>query len=465
MVSPLATNALPANIAANGTNSGIVPPDVLAQVTKTLQSQNTLAPRLNAALASDQTKLSGLGQLRGALSSFQNVVQAISGDGLSTAAQSSSTAVVKAIGSKSAEAGSYNVVVSQLAQSQVLQSKNVAGVDTLVGGATPSSIKIEFGSTSSSGFVPSGAPKTIKIDSSNNSLQGIASAINQADTGVTAKIVRSSGNQVALQLTGPTGASQSLRVSVTGDTDLKNLLDFNPAGQKALSQVTAAQDAQFTVNGVAGHSASNTVTTAITGTRLELNSKGSSQVVVTQDNSQIATNVSNLVTSFNQLNAKLKTLSQGELKQDGAATRVLDNLNRSLRNSQVTGSNGLSFNLASVGISSAANGDLVLDKAKLQSAIATDPSAVSHLFAQSGTGVADTLNSQIKSAIGSDGSIQRETSAINKDISSLNAKKANLARSLTLQANALIKQYTAQQNTALPGAGTSGPSSLFDFLG
>ncbi len=462
MVSPLATGT--SNLSASGSNTGIVPADVLAQVTRTLQSKNTLAPKLNAALANDQTKLSGLGQLRGALATFQNVVQAVSGDGLSTAAQSSSTAVLKATGSRAAQAGTYNVVVSELAQSQVLQSKPQTAADTLIGSGTPTSIKIDFGTAGNGGFVPSGAGKIVKIDSGSNSLAGIASAINAAETGVTAKVVRS-GNQSSLQLTSPTGTSQSLRISVSGDADLKNLLEYNPNGQKGLSQVAQARNAEFTVNGVAGSSASNTVTNAITGTRLELAAKGTSSVVITQDNSQIANNVSNLVTSFNQLNSKLKSLSQGELKTEGSAARVQDALARTLRNSSVTGSDGNQLTLASVGISSGTNGDLVLDKTKLQAAIAADPSGVSRLFSQSGSGVADSLNGQIKNAIGADGSVTREAAAVNKDISSLNAKKANLARALTLQANALIKQYTAQQNTALPGLPDGSPKSLFDIIG
>ena len=464
MVSPLATGSTASSLSASGTANGAVPADVLARVTKTLQAKNTLAPKLNAALANDQTKLSGLGQLRGALATFQNVVQAVSGDGLNTAAQSSSTAVLKATGSKSAQSGTYNVVVSELAQSQVLQSKAQSGPDALIGSGTPSTIKIDFGSAGNGGFVPAGVSKTVKIESGNNSLAGIASAINAADTGVTAKVVRT-GNQSSLQLTSPTGANQSLRISVNGDTDVKKLLEYNPDGQKGLSQVAQAKNAEFTVNGVAGSSASNTVTSAITGTRLELASKGSSSVVVTQDNSQIATNVSNLVSSFNQLSGKLKSLSQGELKNEGSATRVQEALNRTLRNSSVTGSDGNTLTLASVGISASANGELALDKTKLQAAIATDPTGVSRLFAQSGTGVADSLNGQIKSAIGQDGSIARESAAVNKDISSLNAKKANLARTLTLQANALIRQYTAQQNTALPGLPDGAPKSLFDIIG
>jgi flagellar hook-associated protein 2 len=462
MVSPLANKP---NIPTSGTNTGVVPPDVLARVTQTLQSKNTLAPQINAALATDRTKLSGLGQLQSALNSFQTVAQSISGEGLQIGASSSAGNVLKVIGSKSAQAGSFNVVVNQLAQGQVLQTRAVASSTAAIGAGTPTSIKIDFGSTSNGAFVPGGTPKSVTINSGNNSLQGIASAINEGNFGVEAKVVKS-GNQAALQLTAPTGSNQTLRISVNGDAALKNLLSNEAPNQQNLGQVRAGTNAEFTVNGVAGTSQTNVTTTAIAGTRLELNAKGSSQVVVTQDSSQVVKNVDNLVSAFNTLNGKLRSLAQNELKNDGTAKETQERLQRTLRNSSVTGTDGNTFNLASVGINIATNGDLTLDRNKLQAAIVTDPGAVSRLFAQSGTGVADGLSNQVKSLTGANGSVTRETAAVNKDISALNTKKTNLARALTLQANALVKQYSQQQSNALPGLpnGTSS-GNLFDILG
>ncbi len=472
MVSPLAAAPqsnplLGTKPSTTGANGGIVPPDVLAQVAQTLQSKNTLAPKLNAALANDRTKLSGLGQLQSALSNFQNVVQAISGDGINTSATSSATNVLSASSSKAAQSGKFQVVVTQLAQSQVLQTRAQSGgsatADTPIGSGSPSIIKIESGNLNSSGFVPNGVAKSVSIKTGNNSLQGIAAAINDANIGVSAKVVKN-GKEAALTLTGPSGANQTLRIAVSGDADLQKLLNFNPANAaQNLNTITAAQDAQFKVNGVAGSSNSNVLTTAIPGTRLELTGKGSSEVSVAQDNTQIANNVNRFVSTFNSLNAKLKSLDQGELKNEGSAGRVQDQLARTLRNSSSTSNDGSSFNLASVGISFTKNGDLALDKAKLQAAIVTDPGAVSRLFAQENTGLADGLNNQIKAVTGAQGSISRETVSINKDISSLNAKKASLAAALTAQANALVKQYT-QQSSALPGFGGQGGSNLFDII-
>ena len=62
--------------------------DVSARVTKVMQAQNTGAAKLNAALTSDTTTLSGLGKLLNALSTFQSLAQPLS----SSTASASSTA-------------------------------------------------------------------------------------------------------------------------------------------------------------------------------------------------------------------------------------------------------------------------------------------------------------------------------------------------------------------------------------
>lgn len=61
---------------SNSTSSNSA--EVLAQVSKTLESKNTVAPKLNAALANDNTKLSALGKLMNGLTTFQSVAQSLS---------------------------------------------------------------------------------------------------------------------------------------------------------------------------------------------------------------------------------------------------------------------------------------------------------------------------------------------------------------------------------------------------
>ena len=446
--------------------SGGVSPEVLARVSRTLQAQNSLAPKLNAALSSDKAKLSGLGQLQSALGSLQDVLQSLSGNGLSTNASSSASKVLTASSSASAQTGTYSIQVKQLAQGQVLQSKLVKSPDVTLASDVPTQVKLELGSASGSGFAanPAVKAKSIVINPNNSSLQGIASAINEANFGVTAKVTQSGANY-SLSLSTPTGTENTLRISVTGDSTLQKLLAYSPNGVKNLSETVAAQNAQLNVNGKDISSQSNTVSNAVTGTSLKLTAKGSSEVVIKQDNEQVGKNISNFVANFNAVNSKLRSLQQNELKTERAPSQVQDQFSRALRNASTTGSDGNTLNLEKLGITLQKNGDLALDAEKLQAALTRDPSAVTQLFSNNSSGLTESLNNQIKSLTGSGGSISREVSNVNKDIASLNQKKDSLSRALTLQANALARQYS-QQSSALPGlTDGSKPGNLFDILG
>lgn len=66
--------------ASNAGNLGAAPStDVYKRVQQTLTSQNTGVAKLNATLARDQTRLSGLGQLQSALATFQTRAASLAG--------------------------------------------------------------------------------------------------------------------------------------------------------------------------------------------------------------------------------------------------------------------------------------------------------------------------------------------------------------------------------------------------
>ena len=427
---------------------------VYARVQRVMASQNTGVVKLNAALAHDQTRLSALGQLSGALSGLQAIAQALGGAGLSTSATASSPGVLAAVASGAAASGSHAVDVQQLAQGQSLSSAVQAGAGTAIGSGAKTVIKVEFGTTAGNGFTPNGAAgsKTLTIDSSNNTLQGIAAALKSA--GIDASVV-ASGKGVALSINGPSGSANSMRVSVGGDAALKDLLAYNPSGIKKLNQGVPAQDALLTLDGKDIKSASNTLTGALAGTTLSLTATGKTNVLVAQDSSKIAGNIGTLVGAYNSLNAKLKSLQQGDLKSDLALGQVSSQL------SQLLQAGGTSVAaLAGAGISIARNGDLQIDASKLDSAVAADPGAVGKLFTNNGKGIADQLVARIALLTGDSGAISRETGTAGADLAALNGKKADLGKALTAQATALAKLYSQQEQASANGAGTS----LFDFM-
>lgn len=418
--------------------------DVYAKVNRIMQAQNTAAPKLNAALTADKTTLSGIGQLQGALASFQGVIQSLSGNGLNFSAASSAGNVLSATTSSRSVAGNYAIQVTQLAQSQVLRTKSMASPDTAISTGGVTRISIDFGSTSGSAFTTSAAVpgKTVTIPGGTITLQGIAAAINDANTGVTAKVA-ASGAGYALELSSPSGAASSMRIGVSGDTALRSLLTYNPAGVKNLSQTASAQNSVLTINGAALSSKSNTIADAIPGTTLNLTAKGSSNLVVTQGAAQESQNVSNFVDSYNTLNDRLNALRQGELKKDGTALHIQNQLAQTFTSGTTPAA------LARIGITMQKNGNLTVKASQLQNAVKADPVGVARLFTNGGKGLADNLNTQLQGLIGTTGSIAKTTTALNKDIATLNSQKSNLEKVLTTRANMLV-QFYSQQNANLP---------------
>ncbi|MDC8756280.1 flagellar filament capping protein FliD [Janthinobacterium fluminis] len=436
-----------------GAPQGGVSADVYARVEKVMSSQNKGVLKLNNALARDQIKLSGLGQLQNALASFQGVAQGMSGSGLATSATSSAKGVLGAATTSKAAAGTYAVDVQQLARGQTLTSAGRASADAVIGTGAPATIKVEFGSSDGKTFTPGEEKaKTITIKSGNNTLQGIAAAFKEA--GIDAQVIKGEGGY-ALALNGQSGAAASMRISVGGDAAVSDLLAYKPGATKGMVQTAAAQDALLTVNGKAVTSASNSVATAIDGVTLSLAGKGSSSVVVARDTSQIASNVAGLVSAYNSLNTKIQSLKEGELKS-GAAAQAGNQLAQVL----TSGSNGVPKSvLAEAGITMGKNGELLLDEKKLKSAIAADPDAVSKLFTNNGQGVADQFATKIAALTGESGVVKKEAASVGKEITALTNKKAVMAKALTAQANALAQLYSQQA-----GAGAGGGRSLFDFM-
>lgn len=239
----------------------------------------------------------------------------------------------------------------------------------------------------------------VKIDSSNNSLQGIRDAINKANIGITATIVSdgsASPNHLILTST-KTGATSSMKISVTGtdggvaDTALNDLLGYDPTGVQNLKQNTAAQDTKLNVNGVQVTSATNSVSEAIQGVTLSVGRVGQANLHVDRDSASVTTSVGNFVKAYNDLNKSIKdatsydaaTKKGGPLLGDPTVRSLQAQVRRQL-STAVTGLNGDLTTLSSIGISFQKDGTLSLDSTKLGAAIKNDFDGIAGLFAAVG---------------------------------------------------------------------------------
>ena len=342
--------------------------------------------------------ISALGSLKGALADFQSTLSSV--NAIDTYkkrnASSSSASAVSVSVTADAAVGTFNLSVASLAKSQSLAVRNqFSSVNEVVGTGT---LTFTLGTTSYTsnantandtygGFVAKAgaASKTVTIDSSNSTLSGVRDAINAADIGVSAAIVNDGTSFRLLISNNSTGAENSLQINVSdsgdsNDTDQSGLsrLAFNSsAGTTNVYQTTAASDAAFTINGLSLTSTGNTVTDAVTGMTLTLKEiTSSADISVTDNQSGIKQAINTFVSGYNDLITTLNQLTsydsatgvRGALQGDFSARSIVSKLRSTLGNT-ADGYKGELSRLPELGITSSTTGTLVVDDAKLTSAL------------------------------------------------------------------------------------------------
>ena len=434
--------------------------DVNSLVSQLMSLERRPIDKLNTQITGYQTKISSFGTISGLVSGFQTALNSLNNSLQEFSATPSDASIFSASAISTAAAGTYALEVTKLAQSQNLVAAGRTSSSTAISDGTATTVTFDFGtisggtltagSYSGATFASNGsATKSITIDGTNNTLQGIRDAINAAKMGVTATVVNDgSATPYRLALTSNnSGISNSLKISTTGgDGTLNTLLGYDPAGIQNLNQTVAAQNANFTVNGIAIDKTSNIVTDAIQGVTLTLGKITTTPATLTvaHNTSAVSTAGAGFVDAYNALSSQLKsrsafgnaTTAGGALAGDGTVRLMLSQV-RDVFSTAASG--GILTHLAQVGISFKSDGTLKLDSSKLNSAINGDFSDVTNLFS-SATGFATRLDAWATSALGSGGLIDTRTSSLNTSIKGYNEQISRLEIRMT----ALQKRYTTQ---------------------
>ncbi|WP_246796431.1 flagellar filament capping protein FliD [Burkholderia perseverans] len=473
--------------------------DVNTLVTALVNSKTAAqATLLSTAIAQDQLKSQAYTALQTALSTLQTSLATLSDGSLAqTYTATASGNGLTATAGTGAVAGTYQIGVTQIAQSQSLSSPAFGASTQLGTGTMTLSIN--------------GKSSTINIDSSNNTLAGIKDAINNAsdNPGVTATIVNGADGAHLVLSSTSSGAANTINVSVdaTSDTGLSELGVTSTAsttgGQSSIvsagttaatswTQSTAAQDAEFTVGGIQNSSSTNTVTSAIAGVTLNLTQAAVSTTtpVTTQtltiaaDTTKQASAITTFVTNYNALVTAMQTVGSfdnstsktsptvGALFGDSALNSIQSQLSSLLGGSFT--SNGTTATLKSLGITvsdgsdGATAGDLVVDQSALTTALSSNPAAAASLF-NSTNGLGEKMNAAITSITSDNGVLTQSINTVTSDLTSLNTQQTALtayAQTLTTQyntqftqLNTLLAEMTTNQNyltQLFGGANSSG---------
>jgi len=394
---------------------------------KTAAQATTLANQQS----SDNTTLSAIGQMKSSLTALQNSLTGLSdGSIFSQLGATMSGTGITATTSTGAAAGSYSISVQQIATANQISSGAYASGATLGTGT----VTIGVGSGS----------MTVNLDSTNNTLAGLASAINASTSnpGVTASVVTASDGQHLVLTSTQTGAANTVTISAGAGVDT----GLNTA---SFAQVTTGQDAKLTISGNAVTSASNTVTGALTGVTLSLTAAavGTTQTASVATNTTAITNaIQGFANAYNSWISIEKSLSSYDTSSSSAGPLLGD----AMLNSAVNGIasvmasgvtvGGTTYSLAQIGLDLNNDGTLNFTSSTLQSTLTSSPTMVQNVFnGTNGIGqqLSNFINSYTESTVGQ---IDQRTSSINSDLTSITQQQA----SLTAYQQSLTDQYNAQ---------------------
>jgi flagellar hook-associated protein 2 len=170
---------------------------------------------------------------------------------------------------------------------------------------------------------------------------------------------------------------------------------------------------------------------------------------IANDNTTIGGNIQSFVTAYNTLQSTLAQLggynsstnTAGPMMGDAGLEGIQSQVQQALYSIVNTGSSTYNT-LASIGITTNADGTLSLKNATLQNALSSNFTAVSRLFSSS-SGVAASLDTDIKSALGPNGSLTAEGNTLASQDNSLTQQSNQLQTQMAALQASLTQQYSA----------------------
>ncbi|MBH3437062.1 flagellar filament capping protein FliD [Pseudomonas luteola] len=442
---------------AGTTVSGIGTGIDTASIVKALVNAEK-APKLNQITTqrtSAQTTLSAVGSLKSALETFKTAMGKIntasSFTGLS--ANTSNEKAVTVTASDNAVSGTYQVKVDKLATGSKVATAVIADA-TKEYSAGKLVISQGDGSTGSTDY-------SVEI-AEGSSLQEVRDAINSSlqTKGITANIISdNSGSRLVLSST-TTGSNTDL--SVRGSTselaafDAGSVIDTNTGTATTKGTVlTQAQDAEYSIDGLAMKSKTNTLDKAISGITLTLGTAGeTSTVTVGSNTSSLKSSVKSFVDAYNALISTTSSLTKvstttgtdsstvtaSALTGDASVRELLSAVRKELVNS--SGQTGEITMLSQLGIMTTQSGKLEINDTKLDAAIAKNPTGLADFFTGD-NGLLSRLSEKVDVYTASDGILAKRQTSLQGKLDDLNDQQDALDRRVTKLEATLNAKYNA----------------------
>lgn len=415
------------NSSDGGLGAGI---DVSQLVSAALANQTaelTLLQNQQSTVTSEQSALTTISN---DVQSLQNAAFALTdplGTLLDVAATSSNNSVVTASAEPGAATVTHTVVVNNLATTSSEYSAPVASGSTPIATGT---LTIQVGTSAA---VP------VTVDSSNDTLAGLAQSIDNANLGVTATVINdASGSRLAI-VSNTSGAPGDLTITTS-------------TGLPAFTKAVTGQNASVSVDGIPISSTTNTISSAINGVTLNLQSQAPGEPVTISTGPDVndqTTAINNFVSAYNtvigDLNAQFTVNSQtgepGPLQADSTLALAQNQLLSAVAFA-TTGDGGVN-SLADLGITLNNDGTLSVNSTTLANALQNDPVAVQQFFAGATAGTFGSNLTNALSLIGDpvSGSIQQDLNGLAETQNDMTQQISDFQDQLNTQQTQLTAEY------------------------
>ncbi len=384
-----------AGISSIGIGSGVLTSDLIDKLANA--ERKPTESRLNQQEETAKAKLSDFGRIQSLITDLRLNARSL-GNVASLAPRigTSSNSAVAVTASNSAAVGQYSMQVSKLASAHSLATGVFPDKDETAIGAGRMTVTV------------GGVSKIINITNANNTLDGIAKEINNAKMGVSASVINTGSGFQLIMTAEKTGAVNGIEIGIQdndGDSTDGNGLSrlAYDATTKNLNQMIAAEDAQFSINGISVTRSSNSVSDLIEGLTFNLTAETTSPAIVkvARDTDLVAERVQEFVDKFNELQELINEVTAfnpgggaGGTLVGNSSVRQISAQSKAILGSIVQGLEGSKIrSLSEVGISTdSKTGKLTLDQTKLKEELVANERDVVALFAGQGR----TSDSQVE---------------------------------------------------------------------
>lgn len=418
-----------ASITALGVGSGL---DLAGLVDQLNRAERQKLTPILAQQTAQKTKISAYGRLESAMDRVQTSIAAL--NDASTFKKQKSTVTGEGVlvtAGEKANAGRYEVTVTQLARSGSAASNSVALDQELT--ATDTTLRLDFGA----GGTQTSYDVTI---SAGSTLADVRDQINaDKESGVTASIVNDG-----------TGFRLALSSKETGKD--ASLIGFSGLASLTMDAATvrAGQDAELNVNGIAITSKTNRVEEAIQGVTLDLTvaSGDPITVVIERDQGALKDAIKDFVKNYNEMKSTVGRMTafngegetSGELVGDRTVRTIENRLRRDI--TENFGDGDIS-RLSQLGITIDVRGRLSVDDDKLDEAVANNPEGLSAFFAgdTKEAGFAGKLNATLEAITSDTGIIKSSVTSAEQRVESLKERMVRMEASIERNTERYRKQF------------------------